>query len=433
MERTRSEILPGVWLTALRTDKFKTGCLSVTLLTQLTRETAAMHAVLPYVLRRGSTRLPDLEAVAEELEQRYGATISPAVRKFGELQCPGFFCTFADERALGGEPVFAPLAEAVCAMLRAPNTRGGLLRPEFVSGEREKLLERIRGRINDKRSYAAQRLTELMCCFEDYSVSRLGDEETAEAIHYQKLTRRWHELLAESPMELFYCGSLPAETVARAFTDALAPIPRGELNPELGTDIRMNAVEEAPRYFTEEMAVTQGKLAIGYRLGACMEDPDVAAIRVCNALFGGSVTSKLFVNVREKLSLCYYASSRVDLHKGLLLVSSGIEPADYDRALAEIQAQLDAVRTGDFTDEELTSARRSLASDLRAVMDDPAALEGFWLSQNLLGLDCDPMELAALTEDVTRADVMEIARGVECDCVYFLTGNGEEAGDDDAE
>lgn len=428
MQRTRTEILPGVWLTALHTDKFKTGCLSVTLLSQLTREHAAMNAALPFVLRRGSSPLPDLEAVAEELDSLYGATITPIVRKLGEIQCVGFYSTFADDRAVGA-PILPRLAEDVSAMLLAPNTRGGLLRQDYVRGEKEKLLEKIRGCINDKRSYATQRLTELMCCFEDYCVPRLGDEDMAESIHYQKLTRHYHDLLANSPVELFYCGSLPADAVAQTLSDALAAIPRGEIDYDIGTDIRMNTVEEHTRFFTEEMAITQGKLAIGYRLGECMDDPDMAALRVFNALFGGCVTSKLFLNVREKLSLCYYASSRLDLMKGLMLVSSGIEVENYDKALAEIAVQLDAVRAGDFTDGDLEAAKKCLASDLRSIMDTPAALEGFWLSQNLQGLDFDPMELAALTESVTREDVVAIARSVVCDSVYFLKGTEDDDGE----
>lgn len=428
MQRTRTEILPGVWLTALHTDKFKTGCLSVTLLTQLTRERAAMNAVLPFVLRRGSTRLPDLETVAGELDSLYGATITPVVRKLGEIQCVGFYSTFADDRAAGA-PILPRLAEDVSGMLLAPNTRGGLLRQDYVRSEKDKLLDKIRGCINDKRSYATQRLTELMCCYEDYCVPRLGDEDMAESIHYQKLTRHYHELLAASPVEVFYCGSLPAAEVAQTLADALAAMPRGEIDYDIGTDIRMNAVEEDVRFFTEEMAVTQGKLAIGYRLGECMEDPDLAALRVFNALFGGCVTSKLFLNVREKLSLCYYASSRLDLMKGLMLVSSGIEVENYDKALAEINVQLDAVRAGDFTDGDLAAAKKCLASDLRAIMDTPAALEGYWLQQNLQGLDFDPMELAALTEAVTREDVVEIAGSVVCDSVYFLKGTEDDDGE----
>ena len=155
MERIRTEILPGVWLTALRTDKFKTAWLSVNLLTQLRRETAACTAVLPYVLRRGSTRLPDLETIAAELERLYGASITPSVRKLGEIQAVGFEAEFADDGAVG-EEIFPRLAADVADLLLHPNTRGGLLRPDIVDSEREKLLERIRAGMNNKRAYAIE-------------------------------------------------------------------------------------------------------------------------------------------------------------------------------------------------------------------------------------------------------------------------------------
>ena len=190
----------------------------------------------------------------------------------------------------------------------------------------------------------------------------------------------------------------------------------------------MNAVEAEPRYYEERMDVTQGKLVLGFRLGECMEEPDRAAIHVFNALYGSGATSKLFLNVREKLSLCYYASSAVVLRKGLMLVSSGISFENFEPAKAEILAQLEAVKNGDITDEELLWAKRAVASDLRAALDSQGELEGYWLSQALDGLDYGPNELAALVEDVTKEDVIAIARSVELDLVYFLRGeDGEES------
>ena len=162
-----------------------------------------------------------------------------------------------------------------------------------------------------------------------------------------------------------------------------------------------------------------------------MEEPDIPALYVFNAVYGSGATSKLFMNVREKLSLCYYASSAVYLHKGIMLVSSGIEFDKLDAARDEILAQLDSVRRGEITDDELRSAKKSVASDLRAVQDSIGELEGFYLSQALDGLDYGPAELAALAEDVTKEDVQAIAESIECDLIYFLKGSGEEDGSDD--
>ena len=434
MEYSRSELMPGVFLSHLRSDKFKTACMSVNLLTQLRRETAAMNALIPSVLRRGTTRYPDMEQLSKRLDELYGAAIEPVVRRVGEVHCLGFFASFPEPAFLpGGEALLGEMSGLMAEMLLSPVTRGGLLLPQYVDSEKEKLLDLIRSRVNEKRSYAVQRCLEEMCCYEDYAVSRFGDIPEAEAIRYQKLSRYYRELLRESPVELFYCGRARFEEVAAALRDAFAGLPRSEPNYDIGTEIRMNAVEAQPRYYEERMDVTQGKLVLGFRLGECMEDPDRAAIHVFNAVYGSGATSKLFLNVREKLSLCYYASSAVILRKGLLIVSSGISVENFDAAKAEILAQLDAVRRGDISDDELTWARRSVVSDLRASLDSQGELEGYWLSQAIDGADYSPLELAELCENVTKEEVMAIANSVELDMVYFLRGEDETDEDEDNE
>ena len=427
METVRTELIPGVWLTALRSDKFKTGCLSINLLTQLKRETAAFNAVLPFVLRRGTRFHPDMQTIAAELDSLYGTGVEPIVRKIGEIQCIGFYASFPDRKYLpAGSEVFEKTANLSCEMLLAPNTRGGLFLPSYVESEKEKLLELIRSRVNEKRSYAHFRLLEQMCCYEDYAVSRFGTEDTAESIYYQKLTKYYHSLISASPVEIFYCGSMEASKVANILSDALSGMTRGEINYDIGTDIRMNAVEDKVRSFVDEMSVTQGKLVMGFRLGECMEEPDLAAIYVFNAVYGSGVTSKLFMNVREKLSLCYYASSLVDTHKGIMLVSSGVDFDKVDEAKSEILAQLEAVKSGDISDEELEAARRSVASDLCACLDSQGELEGFYLANTIDGLEFSPDELAALVCDVSREDVIKIASSVVLDAEYFLRGGGED-------
>ena len=432
MEFNRTELMPGVFLSHLRSDKFKTACMSVTLLTQLRRETAAMNAVIPFVLRRGTTRYGDMEQLSRRMDELYGAAVEPVVRRIGEIQCIGFYGSFPEPDYLpGGEALLGDTCTLMAQLLLDPVTRGGLLLPQYVDSEREKLLDIIRSRMNDKRSYALTRCIEEMCCYEDFAVSRFGSESEAENIHYKKLTRHYRELIQTCPVEIFYCGKTDFKAVSAAMRDAFSAMPRGEIDYDIGTDLRMNAVEDHVRFVEEEMDVTQGKLVLGFRLGECMEEPDIPALYVFNAVYGSGATSKLFMNVREKLSLCYYASSAVYLHKGIMLVSSGIEFDKLDAARDEILAQLDSVRRGEITDDELRSAKKSVASDLRAVQDSIGELEGFYLSQALDGLDYGPAELAALAEDVTKEDVQAIAESIECDLIYFLKGSGEEDGSDD--
>ena len=407
MEYSRTEIRPGVWLTHLREDKFKTACFSVSLLSQLNRETASMNALIPFVLRRGTSAFPDMETLSARMEELYGTVVEPIIRRIGEIQCCGFYASFPEDDFLPrGEGVLKDTLELTLDLLLSPVTRGGLLLPSYVDSEREKLLDLISARMNNKRSYAVLRCIEEMCCCEDFAVSRYGDEESCRSINYKKLSRHYRTLLQTSPMALL--------------RDHLSTLPRGEIDTEIGTEIRMNALEEEPRSTVEEMDVAQANLVIGWRLGECMEDPDFAALYVFNDLFGGSPSSKLFLNVREKLSLCYYASSIIDIRKGLLLVSSGIQLSNLDAAKAEIFAQLDAVCRGDFSEDDLRTAKAGVISDLRSIPDSQGALESFYLSQAVVGADYSPTDLAELVNEVTAEQVVAIAKSVECDQIYLL-------------
>ncbi len=427
MKYAREEIMSGVWLTHVRTDKFKTACLSVSLLTQLKAETAAMNALLPQVLRRGTTRYGDMEAISRRLDELYGAAIEPVVRRFGEIQSIGFFASIPEEDYLpAGADTLRGGCELLGQLLCAPNTRGGLLLPQYVDSERDKLLEAIRARMNDKISWSISRCIEEMCCGEDYAVDRLGDEESAEAIRYQKLTRQYRALLQSSPIEIFYCGRAELRRVRTLLLDAFATLPRGEIDYDIGTDVRFNALEDEPRRYDEQMNVAQAKLVIGWRLGAAMEEPDGAALRVFADLFGGSAASKLFMNVREKLSLCYYASALCDRHKGVLLAYAGTEAERVEEAKHEILAQLAAIARGEITPEELAAAKADVRSALRGVLDSQGDLEGFTLSSVVSGAEYTPEELGELIEEVTAEQLSSIAAGCECDMIYVLAPDGEE-------
>jgi len=422
--------MPDVILTCLETDRFKTDCLSINFLTPLDRDTASMNALIPNVLRRGTESLPDLAAVSGKLDSLYGAVISPQVRKKGEIQVIGLSASFADGLFLPGGSILDEVAGLMGEMLLKPAMRGGLLNSEYVESEKAQLLEAISGRINDKLIYSLQRLIEQMCCMEAYAVDKLGDEAQAEEITAESLTKQYRELLSSAPIEVFYCGSEPAERVKRLISGILSPISRSGDEADIGTDIWMSPLEDEPRVFEESMQVAQGKLAIGFRLGDCMEEPDTAAVKVFNGIFGGEVTSKLFMNVREKLSLAYFASSLVDMHKGIMIAYSGIEFSNYQAALDEIFGQLEAVKSGDFTGDELAAVKRSIAGRYRSMEDEPHSLEDYYLNSLLIGPDCTPSELAERVEKVTAGQVSEIAKGVSCDAIYFLRNPKEEANAD---
>ena len=423
MNIKREEILPGVFLNHLQSEKFKTSCLSLSLLSQLSRETASMNALIPAVLRRGTVSCPDMESISARLDNLYGTVIEPSVRRVGEVQAVGFVSSFPESAYLPGrEDILREVCGFLSEMLLSPLTRGGLFLPAYVDSEKEKLIDIINGLINEKRSYALTRCVQEMCCFEPMSVGRWGSVDDCMAINYKKLTRQYRSLLLTSPVEIFYCGRESFGKVSKCLEDAFCTLPRGEIDYDIGTEIRLNSVEEGPRYYEEELDVTQGKLVIGFRLGDCMMEPDLAAMYVFNAVYGSGVTSKLFMNVREKLSLCYYAASMLDWHKGLLLVSSGIEFSNLDAAKDEIMHQLDEVKNGNITEEELAYAKAGIKSDFKALLDSQMEMESFSFANIIEGSDASPEELSALVDEVSFGDVVSIANSLECDMIYFLKG-----------
>lgn len=427
MDISRKEIMPLVTLTSVRTDKFKTSCLGVNFCLQLNRKEASKNALLPKVLLRGSASHPDMESMSAAMDELYGARISPTVRNKGEVQCVGLFADFVDDSYVpGNEKILEKVFSLVGEILLCPATRAGLLNPEYVASEREKHADQIKSIISDKQKYATLRLKELMCADEAFAVDNLGSAEDTLKITPSSLTKHYRKVIKTAKIEVFYCGSAGIDRVETALIDAFEALPRieAETAPAV-TDIRTEV--DKVRYFTESLDVGQGKLALGFRLGKVMLEPDLAAILVFNAVYGGSVTSKLFLNVREKLSLCYYASSRIERYKGIMFVASGIEIDKYDEALSEILKQLELCKQGEIDETEFSNAKKSVVNELRSMMDSPKYLEDFYLGQALESLGYSPEILAALSSEVTKEQAVAVAQSVRLDSVYFLKNNERSA------
>lgn len=416
----RREIMQDVFLTYLPAQRFKTSRMTVQLIAPLQRETAAANALLPAVLRRGTVRCPDMESLSAALDTLYGANVDYTVRKKGERQCVGFAAGFIDDAFTPhGEKLLEPVSAMLGELLLDPVTHGGRFLSSYVESEKANLIDAIRGLKNDKRDWADIRLMQEMCAGEPYSVLRLGDEETAGRITNQSLYVHGQALMASSRVEVIYCGSAEAQRVEDAVLTALAALPRGAQTalPE----VQRIQAPDTPRRIVETMDVTQGKLAMGYR---CSSD-DYPAMVLANLIFGGTSNSKLFLNVRERLSLCYYASSSYARSKNILTVSSGVETADVERTEAEIGRQLQAVQQGDWEDWEQEGALQAIRASLLSLSDSQGALENFYLGQIAAGVEETPEELAAALDQVTKERIVAAAQTVKPDTVYFLRGKEE--------
>ena len=421
---THVRLQPGVQLTAVHTNKFKSSYLSVCFLAALDEQSAAANALLPQVLRRGCRRCPDMQSIAAQLDELYGGVIEPLVTKKGETQCVGFAASFLDDAyALNGEDILLPAARLLGELLLDPATENGVFRADYVEGERANLIDQIRAQRNDKRSYSMLRLAQEMCPGEAYGVDKLGSESRAAAITPQSLWRQYRQLLNQSEVHIYYCGSADVARVKQVMETAFAALPVSEERVKPVCQVRSHPAADRPRVVEEVLDVTQGKLAIGLRTGGiCVQDQEYPALLLLNAVFGGTSMSKLFMNVRERLSLCYFASSSLEKMKGLMVVSSGIEFDKYQQARDEILAQLDACRRGDITPDELEGARRIVITALRTTLDSQSRMADYWLGQAVANLEETPEQLAGRLEQVTAEQAVAAAGRLEPDTIYFLKG-----------
>lgn len=412
-------IAPGIELTCCRDDRFKQGCLSVQLLRPMNREEAAMNALIPTVLLRGTKQHPDMRAVMAVLDDLYGAGISPLVRRVGDYQTTGLYCSFMDDRfALPGDKVLEPLAGFLRELLLDCLTLDGGFLPEFVESEKKNLISAIEAEFNDKRVYAMEQLLKSMCKEDSFGIPRLGDPEEIAVIDPVRLYRHYRRILTESPVRVFYVGSADGQLVADWLKPIFAGLERSPIALKPQTDFCTGAGEDRQ----EVMEVTQGKLCMGFTTPITNRCPEFAAMQVLNAVYGGGMTSKLFMEVREKQSLCYSIGTNYYGAKGLILASAGIDFDKEAQTRDEMCRQLELCRQGEITDEELDAAKEALLSGLRATYDSPGAIEGYFSTAALSGLNWTPEEYARAVAQVTKADAAAAASTIRLHSTYFLKG-----------
>ena len=413
------EILPGVTLTAVQMQKFKTGSLSFNFLRPLCKEEAPLNALLPSVLLRGTVHYPDMRSLSAALEECYGAEIGGTVRKKGEVQAAGLYADFMDDRLAAGEQVAQRVVSLVAEILLRPRMENGCFCADFVKQEKDNLINAIRSRINSKRAYAASQTVKAMFRGEAYAVDRLGEEAEASAITPKSLTEYYRRWLSASPIEICYIGSLSANQIATMLKQAFFGLPRTTLVHPTTTIL---SIRREPQEIRETMDITQGKLCLGFRTDLTARDPEWTAMTVFATVYGSGVTSKLFCNVREKQSLCYYAAASLERFKGFMLVSSGIDFEQFETAKAAILREWKACCDGVISETELSSAKTQLISSLQALEDSPAQMDESYLGQAICGVWRDITDRMEDIRAVTVDDVSAAAQRLVLDTVYFLEG-----------
>ncbi|MDR2654477.1 MAG: insulinase family protein [Oscillospiraceae bacterium] len=423
----REEILPSVFFNSFTDGLYKSNRISINLFMPLSRDKAAKHALLTGVLAKSSKKYPSLQSLNKKLYDLYGAGLVSDVSKIGESQSVTLhLLSVANRFALEGENVLSASADFLCETLLEPNISGGAFIPEEVEIERARLIDLIESQINDKRSYAIHRCSELLCEGENYAIPRCGYTEDAEKISPEELYQTYRELLAGSRIEIFHVGSDDSSDVKALFKSRLSVLER---RPDRSI-VTMSAAPRVcrpPKNISENMDVTQAKLVLGFAAEESKSARDSVAMLMAMMIYGILPSSKLFRNVREKLGLCYYCTARYDRYKSVVFVDSGIEAANRERAAREIIAQLEEIKNGEFADKDIREARLALRSSYRGVFDEARLVESYYMGNIMSGFDKEPEEMAAFADEIGREEIINACRGMKLGAVYCLEGRGVSA------
>jgi predicted Zn-dependent peptidase len=410
----------GIDVFRINTDKFKTSSIHFFFQDNLTRANVTKNALLPAVIRRGTEKYPTLRDISMKLENLYGASFDCGVTKKGERHIMHFYVDFLSKQYVpGGTDTFSEGLGLLWDVITKPALINGKFNEDYLVQEKDKLRILIEGRVNDKMQYSVDRCLEEVCRNEPFGIYDYGFKEDIEAITSDELTAHYRTMLESFPLQVWLAGNI-TDSEADSAVRLLKELPRRNIVTLLNGFVEKEKPE--PRYVTETMNVTQGKLCLGYRTNTAADSGDYPALMVFNSILGGGVHSKLFQNVREKASLAYYAYSRLDKFKGLMVISSGIEIGNKGKALEIISRQLDDIANGIVSDQELETAVKSIETGLKSLTDSQHSMVDFYLSQTVSGTRDDFADIMKKVKTVKKDDVIRISRRVGLDTVYFLTG-----------
>ncbi|TMW73267.1 EF-P 5-aminopentanol modification-associated protein YfmF [Alteribacter natronophilus] len=406
----------------IKSDTYKTNTLVLHIRADLTEEDHTMRALLPQVLQSGSKDYPTRQKIRQELDGLYGATLAGDVNKKGENHLISFKLEVANEKYLkDSTPLLEQAFKMMTSVVTNPLAENGAFRESIVKSEKRNLKQRIQSVYDDKIRYANMRLNEEMCKDEPYGLFVYGNEDQLDSITPEELYAYYERVMKEDLFDLYVVGDVETDEIKR-LVEGNFSLPGSERRKEK-TPSTASAQEEADENeIFEEQDLSQGKLHLGYRTNVTYQDDDYFALQLFNGLFGGFSHSKLFINVREKASLAYYAASRVESHKGLLMVMSGIETSNYEKAVTIIREQMEAMKNGDFEEEQLEQTKSVLKNQLLETMDAPRGLVEL-LYHNELGQRNRKLdEWIPGIEKVTKEDVIRVAGQAKLDTIYFLKG-----------
>lgn len=420
MEYKQTEIKKGIKLHTIKTEKFKTNLIAIMLTTKLNRENVTKNALVPAVLRRGTKNLTTQEEINKKLEEMYGASLDCGLDKTGDNQVLKFYIETVNDEFLPqeAENMLKTSLEKIFEFVFNPYLENGCFKKEYVEQEKENIKQIIDGKIDNKARYSLDRCIEEMYKDKPYGLYKYGYVEDMKNINEKNLYEYYQQLINECKIDIFVSGIIDEET-ENIIKNNENIIKLKDREPQYNEPEIIAKRTEKENDVQESMDVTQGKLIIGIDLD--IDDDNLRFdVMIYNSIFGGSANSKLFQNVREKASLAYTASSSYYRFKNNIFINCGIEIKNYEKALEIIKQQIEDMKKGDFTDEEVENAKKGIIASIKTIDDEQDTEITYFFSQELSKSKCNIEQYMQRISEVTKDKVVDVANKVSINTVYFL-------------
>lgn len=414
--------IDGIRIYNIKSNKFKTNTINVFFQDDLNKNSVALNALFPSVLRRGCKDLPTIKDINLYLEELYGAVFDCDIVKKGEKQIIHFYFEYlSDKYTQDGQNNFEKAIEFLLNIIFNPVLQDGIFNKQYVEQEKNNLIMLVEGRTNDKVQYALDKCYELMCKDEPFGLYEYGTVTQIKNITTAELYTHYKEKVCTLPIDIFITGELNDSDI-EYLKGRLKSINRSA-QKALSTSIVKKFIDKVS-YFEDKMDVNQAKLSLGFRTNITAKEDDYYALLVYNGILGGGMHSKLFQNVREKAGLAYYVFAGLEKFKGLMIIASGIDIKERDHAKELIIEQLDEIQAGNITDYEFDATIKSIETGIMSLKDSQLQIVDFYLSQLVVGTHDTMEDLLAKIKHVTKQDVINVSQKIQLDTVYFLTSKG---------
>lgn len=422
MNYEEKEIKKGIKLHEIKTDKFKTNLIAVFLSMPITKENVTKNSLISAILRRGSKNMPTLAQISQEMEEMYGASFDCGIDKMGDNQILKFYLESINDNFLPqtDENMLKTSIEKILEIVFNPLVENGAFKEEYVIQEKENVKRIIQGKPDNKARFAFDRCIEEMYKGQPYSLYKYGYIEELEKITAQDLYNYYEKMKSECKIDIFVSGDIDEISAIVEQNENIQKLQEREPNYKVNKVESKEDVEE--NEVIEEMDVTQGKLTIGLDLHLDNEEQKYDAM-LYNAILGGSANSKMFQEVREKASLAYTAGSSYIRAKSNIFIKCGIDIPNYEKAMEIIRKQLEDMKNGEFTEEDIENAKKGIISSIKSIDDEQDTEITYFFGQELGTGKTSLEQYIEKVQNVSKEDIVKVANSISVNTIYFLKDN----------